>query len=314
MSKKTYPKAIASGTLVIGSVRIPCDVLDNGQRVLSKTGLQRGLFGQRLSAKDRRAAEKAIKSTGGGDPSKIPDFLLSSVLLDYIPEEYQQAGASASGGPFQVIEYDKNGRIVEGYDCSILPLVCEVWMDAEEAGALQPNQLGRAKKARQLLRAFARLGVVGLVDEATGHRPNLPKQEYQTTLERFLLDAPSEWSPMFEEIFYRESYRLMGWEYPHRGHRYSRCAQITDELVYSRFHDGLQEQLDIRNPRGKRGKERKYKHRQFLSEFVGKEDLRNHLRLVIKLLCNAQSMEDVHKVLDIVAPKRSWYLKEKVSN
>ena len=52
---KNPPKAEHEGTLKIGDLEIPCAVLEDGTRVLSKRGVTKALGGKRGDAKNRAA-------------------------------------------------------------------------------------------------------------------------------------------------------------------------------------------------------------------------------------------------------------------
>lgn len=77
-------------------------------------------------------------------------------------------------GPLQPIDYLDGTKLVRGYDASILAAVCNAWLQAREAGALQEQQLDKAKKAEILTRALAETGIVALVDEQTGYQSPIP--------------------------------------------------------------------------------------------------------------------------------------------
>ena len=52
----------------------------------------------------------------------------------------------------------------------ILPLVCNVFLDAKEPGALLPSQEHIASTCKVLQRGFATVGIIALIDEATGYQ------------------------------------------------------------------------------------------------------------------------------------------------
>ena len=77
-------------------------------------------------------------------------------------------------GPLKPIDYRDGDRIVRGYDANVLVVVCNIWLSARQAGALQAQQLPKAQKAELLARALAETGIVALVDEATGYETPPP--------------------------------------------------------------------------------------------------------------------------------------------
>ena len=83
-------------------------------------------------------------------PSQLKPFIISRELED---------------GPLKPIDYQDGDRIVRGFDASVLVVVCNIWLSARQAGALQTQQLPKAQKAELLTRALAETGIVALVDE-----------------------------------------------------------------------------------------------------------------------------------------------------
>lgn len=57
----------------------------------------------------------------------------------------------------------RGGPPRKGYDATIIPLLCEVWLKARDARALTSNQLPVAKRADILTRALAKTGIIARV-------------------------------------------------------------------------------------------------------------------------------------------------------
>jgi hypothetical protein len=51
------------------------------------------------------------------------------------------------------VGYRDGDRIVRGYDASVLVVVCNIWLSARQAGALQTQQLPKALWAGSLVRS-----------------------------------------------------------------------------------------------------------------------------------------------------------------
>ena len=60
------------------------------------------------------------------------------------------------------------GGIAFGYPATILADICDVVLAARQAGELQKQQEHIAQQCEILVRGFARVGIIALVDEATG--------------------------------------------------------------------------------------------------------------------------------------------------
>jgi len=80
-------------------------------------------------------------------------------------------------------------------------MVCEVYLDARNENVLLPNQRGAAKAAEVLIRGLARVGIVALVDEATGYHEVRARQELQKILEAYVQAEFRPWVRRSRTIF-----------------------------------------------------------------------------------------------------------------
>ena len=117
-----FRKVTHKGSLEIGNTRIPCAVLDDGTRVLSETGIANAILKSRSGAARRK---KKAENVG----ALLPVFLVSESLKPFISKDLE-VGA-------HLIDYFDGKREMHGYDAKILPLVCDVWLQAREAGVLK---------------------------------------------------------------------------------------------------------------------------------------------------------------------------------
>jgi len=62
----------------------------------------------------------------------------------------------------------RQGVIGHGYEATALADMCDVILDARKAGILAPQRLHIADQCEILVRSFARVGIIALIDEATG--------------------------------------------------------------------------------------------------------------------------------------------------
>lgn len=263
-------KATHRGELHIGDIRIPCAVLEDGSRILSETGITTALG-------SRSGASKRLKKASASQGSQLPIFLAPSQIQSHIDEELLK-------GPLKPVLYRDGRRRVVGYEAEILPAVCEVWLRARQAGDLQAQQLGRAYNAEVLMRGLANVGIVALVDEATGYQAERDRDELHRILSAYLSDERLRWAKRFPDEFYKQIYRLKGWGWPNHGKRTPLVGKITNAIVYDRLPPGVLDELRRRNPTKVGTGRRKWKHHQFLSEDIGQPDLRDHLMQLIALM------------------------------
>lgn len=262
------PRATHEGPLRIGEIEIPSAVLEGGTRVLSRTGFLRAI-GRKGKAKGGRRYDLE---------SKLPVFLTADNLKPFITKELLE---NSNPVPFRTM---KRGVPAMGYRADLLPQVCNVFLDARDAGVLRPNQEHIAATCKILSRGFSVVGLAALIDEATGYQEVRDRQALQAILDKFLRKAFAAWAKRFPDEFYREIFRLRNWEWKDIGtKRPGIVAHYTNDIVYARLAPGLLKELEERNPKDERGG-RKAKHHQWLTEDVGHPALAQHLYAVIGLM------------------------------
>lgn len=167
-----FPRETHGGVLRIGELEIPCGVLSNGLRVLSTRGVSRAMGSTRTGT----------KGDSDGAP-QLPNFLASDGVKPFISAEL----LARLQAP--VIYHPKHGgRTAYGYEARILPDVCEVILDAKVAGTLKESQGKLADAALILIRALAKVGIIALVDEATGYQADRARDELQLILESYVVE------------------------------------------------------------------------------------------------------------------------------
>ena len=290
VSSKQPLKVIAGepgSPLVIGDIEIPAYVLEDETRVLSQGGF--------LQAIGRSRTPKA--GTGGG-VDDLPAFLNASNLKPYLSQI--QRGGSTTPIPFQM----PHGGKGYGYDAKLLPLVCSVYLEARAGGVLLPSQQHIATRAEILLRGLATIGIIGLVDEATGYERVREERALAKILEQFLDDELQVWTRTFEFSFYEQIFRLKGWGSATGVKRPQNIGHYTNDLVYDRVAPGVLAELRERNPTLPQGW-RKNRHHQWFTPEHGHPKLRMHIEGVTALMRAAGSWESFKRALDRAYPKQN---------
>ncbi len=284
--------------LVIAGSPIPCAVVvgpTGVQRVLSETGLTNAVLGDRSGASKRK--KKATAEAG----APLPIFLAPRQLYPFISNELLE-------GPLKPIDYYDGSRLVRGYDAQVLPAVCNIWLKAREAGALQDQQLDKAQKAEILLRALAETGIVALIDEATGYQTVRPQNALQSYLELVIRRELAVWAKKFPDEFYENIYKLKGWKWPGMSkNRFSVCASYTTNLIYDRLGPGITEELISKTPKNEKGY-RPNKLHQWLSDDIGDPMLATHMHSILMFqrlaIANGYSWKRFLHMVDQVLPRR----------
>lgn len=287
-----------SGQLDLGGVKIPCAVAEGPVgiiRVVSESGLATALLGT------RSGASKRLKKAAADDGAPLPVFLAPSQLLPFIDNHLRD-------GPLRPIEVEFNGSLSTVFDASIIPAVCNIWLRAREAGALQVQQLPKAQKAEILMRALAEVGIVALVDEATGFQAARPKDALQQYLEKLVRKELAAWAKKFPDEFYENIYRLRNWPWSGMGkNRYSAVAGYTRDLIYERMAPGLLDELTDKSPQDENGN-RSNKLHQWLTDDIGNPMLAAHMQSVLTLqrlaVANGWGWQKFIGMVDQVMPKK----------
>ena len=136
-----------------------------------------------------------------------------------------------------------------------------------------------------LVRGLARVGIITLIDEATGYQDARARDALAKILEQFVAKEFRKWVRTFPIEYYRELCRIRNVDFPTgKSLRLpSYFGHLTNDLIYARLAPGVLSDLRRKNPTVKPGR-RKRKLFQWLTEDVGDPRLREHLWKVITLL------------------------------
>ncbi len=282
------PKATHVGSLNIDGTEISCSVLSDGTRLLTQEGF--------LSALGRSAKPKgrSQQATDG-----LPPFLATKSLETLISQEIIDTTVP-------IVFIRQGGGKALGYKAELLPKVCDLFLQARSLGLLTTQQLPIAEKAEMLVRALAKVGIVALVDEATGFQAERDRDELHRLLAVYLAEERLAWAKRFPDEFYRQIYRLKGWPWPVGKAKTPLLGHITNDIVYERLPPGVLEKLQEINPTLEETKRRRWKHHQFLSEDVGQPDLRDHILQLLPLMRVSKNWDAFKKNLEIAFPRKGF--------
>jgi hypothetical protein len=270
--------------LTVGPLELPCGVLEDGTRIFSRRGVGKA-FGSKKTGVEPGAPE-------------IPPFLTSKSILPFISADLMVRLES----PITYLP-KHGGRTALGYEAKILPDICEAILDAKKMGGLSPRMAQFGDVAEMLLRGFARVGVIALIDEATGYQYDRARTALAEILEKFIRKELAAWARVFPDDYYREMFRLRRWQYDETtSQRYPLVGKLTRNIVYQRLAPGVLTDLERLNPRV--DGQRRAKHFQWLTDDVGHPKLREHLMKVITLMQAAHSWEEFHTMINRALPKQ----------
>jgi hypothetical protein len=207
---------------------------------------------------------------------------------------------------------EKNGKRSVGYDAQLLPMVANVYLKYRDKCISKEKDLDKAIPRQYkhiidacdaVVRALAAVGIVALVDEATGYQYVRDRLALQEILDKYLRKEFAAWAKSFPDEFYREIFRLRKWQWKGMKINRPQCvAKYTMDLVYDRLAEGLVDELNKRNPviNGKR----KSKLYWWLTEDVGHPALAQHLHAVIGLMRASDEWGQFKRMIDRAFPRR----------
>ena len=186
-----------------------------------------------------------------------------------------------------------------GYEATVLIDICDAFLQARKEINLSPRQKIIADQCEILVRSFAKVGLIALIDEATGYQYDREKKELQTVLKALISDEILAYQQQFQLSFYREIFRL--WRIPFTPKNIKRKPQfighLTNRYVYSNLPKGsfVLDKLRSLTPRTKKGNRAYQFHRHLTDE--GKESLKKVLYTIEALASISQSKEQFDRLV-----------------
>ena len=282
MNKKTL-KVIA-GTpdkpIIIRDIEIPCYVLEDETRVLSQRGVTAGI---------------------GLNPEvgfRMPQLMASKSISPFVNKDLVPALKTPI-----IFKNPSGGGNAYGYPATILADICLTLLEAQRSGNLRPNQERIAERCAILLRGFSHIGIIALVDEATGYQQIREQRALAIILEKFIADELQPWTKTFPYEFYKQIFRLKGWPGPYGVKKPSVIGHYTNDFVYDRLAPGVLQELRRLNPKTPTGY-RRHKLFQWFTPDLGHPKLKEHLAAVIALMRAAPNWNSFKRSLSRALPKK----------
>ena len=270
-SLKGMPKVIASGYLAQFN-NIACHNLDNGQRVFRLSDMTLVLRG---------------KLHG-----KFANYLATENVRKYIPQRLwpdPQKDRLAQG----VTDANENGHIITTYDSLDFIDICVAFIKAADSGErLSIAQQEIVERARGFLIASAKVGITGLIDEATGFQYLRPPDDLEYKFAFFLADDLRPWEKTFPDKFWFELGRLTNWTNLKKRPKY--WGKLVNEFVYEALDKDIAKYLREHKPPKYTGQ----RYFQWLNEDRGVKALLEHLWTVIGLAKTCNTVNDLRYEID----------------
>jgi hypothetical protein len=250
------PYSLLRGPLKIGSLELECHVLSDHRRVLTQREVVKAVSGGRESGNLQRYLDR--------NPLTRSDFESGPVIQFQIP-----------GSP----------TVASGYEATLLVEICDKYLQAREQGLLKKSQLRLAAQAEIIMRACAKVGIIALIDEATGFQKLRAERALQIKLQAFIAEDLQEWALMFPEKFWLELARLEGIRYSPRS-RPLRWGKYVMMFVYDAIDKDVGKELRKKNPNPHFLKN----HHQWLLKF-GRDQVHDQIERVHTIMKLCDDME-----------------------
>ncbi len=244
---------------------LPCYVLDDGRRVISRTG----------------ATNLLTERKGGGN---LEQYINIQALQPYIPKDI-------SDRMIDFIIPEVVNKSVRGITAEDFLDICKAYVKARELDLLETDrQREIAKKANMLLMACAKVGLISLIDEATGYQYERPFDALQVKLKLYLEEEMRKWEKTFPDELWQEFGRLSNWDGPlHSRPKY--WGKLVIELIYEYLDPDVADWLKNHVPEPKHGQN----YHQWLSSQYGLQKLVQHIWMVIGIAKTCFNMRELRE-------------------
>ncbi|MEO9662618.1 P63C domain-containing protein [Maribacter dokdonensis] len=263
------------------NISIDCYVLEDGTRVLSGNGMQLAL---------NMIDENEVNPSG----TRLARYLGQKSLHDYIYKGKEQ-------GHYDPLICYRGEQKINGYEATVLVDICDAFLQARSEIKLSARQKIIADQCEILVRTFAKVGIIALIDESTGYQYDREKKELQTILKALVSDEILDYQKQFQLSFYREIFRL--WDIPFTPQNIKRKPQfighLTNRYVYSNLPKGtfVLDKLKSKTPKTEAGN-LKYRLHQSLTEDKGREALKKVLYTVEALASISKDKRDFERLIN----------------
>ena len=291
----TRNKITHEGEIKLGDFLIPCYVLEDGRRVLSGRGMQNAL-------------KMAEELADGRQPSgaRLIRFLNQKNLEPFLYKDKEQVH-------YDPITCYKGNQKINGFEAHILVDICKAFLEARDEARNNNQQLSSrqeiiANQCQILVMAFARLGLIALIDEATGYQYDREKDELQRLINIYVVEELRPWSHTFKDTYYKEIFRLRGWDFTVSGikRRPGVVGKWTTKLIYDQLPKGVVDELKKKTPKSESGNYTARLHQSLTSD-IGEPHLKSQLDSVITLMEASDSWDEFIRNFNKVVARRQGY-------
>ena len=281
---KPTPSATHKGILPLGGLQLECYVLDDGRRVFNKRGMAEAI---------------GLKSQGG-------NAFMRAMEAQSLGSELDENLQTSINNPIYFNPLTGDPNLGHGYEAEVLVEVCKAVIRANTAGKLKSQQMNMAKQAQIILNALAKVGIVALVDEATGYQTDRDPDALQLLVQAYIEKEQREWEKEFPDDFYLSLNKVYGSDpYVSKAsgtmiiNKPQHFGNFTRKYVYGPLENGeVLNELERKNPKAEVSGTRKQKFHQFLTKGYGLEKLREQRQEVLTMLKLSDDINDFKRLYE----------------
>jgi len=273
------PMARWPGSLTIGTREIPCYVLEDGRRVITRT-----------------AATAVLTDDRGG--GQLEKYVMVENLRGFVPAEFTE----------QMIDFYIPGVSVpnsttRGISAENFIEICQAYVAAFQADALTTDrQKEIAIKAAMFLAACAKVGLIAMIDEATGYQYERAGDALQIKLKLFLAEEMRKWEKTFPDDLWIQFGRLTNW----KGSIHSRpkyWGKLVMEVIYEYLDPDVAQWLKENAPQPIGNQS----YHRWLTEQYGLKKLVEHIWKVIGVASTCETMDELRNRMQELYGSKSGF-------
>ena len=263
------PIAKYPGILQLGDSEIPVYVLYDGRRVVSRSG----------------ATGVLTAGKGGGN---LESYIGVQALKKYIPESVIEG----------MIDFNLPGvvnKTVKGIEAEAFIEICRGYVRAlageiEGEKLTSVSQIEIAVRCSMFLASCAKLGLVALIDEATGYQYDRTDDALRIKLRAYLEEEMRKWERTFPNELWIEFGRLTRWGGT-VNQRPLYWGKLVMELVYDYLDKDVADWLRKNAPKPRHGQN----YHQWLTAQYGLKKLVEHIWMLIGMASACSTMRELRE-------------------
>jgi hypothetical protein len=209
------------GELQLGDASVDCYVLNSGERVLSMSG-----------------TVNAIAKVDSGNVGNIVGIEALKGLIDKDKFAGETISFVIPGNPIEA----------KGITAEMFLELCSAYVEALRKGLLRTDkQKENAIRCSVLLASCAKVGLIALIDEATGYQYQREDDALRVKIKAFIAEELRAWEKTFPDELWEAFGRLTGW----KGSLHSRpkwWGKLVIELIYETLDPDVAKYLKTNKP------------------------------------------------------------------